>query len=514
MEHSQSPEQARNIRAAIQGYTSGELGVSANFTLIYAGRIVDTCPAYSSFVADREERLDGYLARFGPGWLWYEPPLAGPDHPHAFASKGFCLNQAQSNRWRDLGLWPISMRFVADQNQVCRAGPPSDTDTDSGAVAHKEKNVQEKTLKSTFKSRPPSISDRCLRSRSTGATTSIANPSITTTTTTTPRGRQEFPLRSTVLNLIFDTGATFPMICDPDLETLGIDPATYAAQTVESIGQADGTEADRFLYEMHVGVGAGIQGAGGEGDSRPGAITGKGVGWPHEPGVLGGLNMVGVLPPGEGGGVPAWWDRLSGILPLRACYASAVPASGRIYLGEHRKEVLGAGRLPPYHRLDTALRFDPGLPPPASPAEVAAAMATPDAVMFVHRMRRDGDDDDGGGEHQHRDRPVGGGGVGGSATGSAAGPMEEEGPRGAGRDGGRAVVEEFVDHDLQALPGTSTYQRTINGRVVRGSVRQFGPGRNLPRGTPRFPHDDPLQRREHNYWLRKHMTVESMATSS
>lgn len=65
-----------NIRAAIEGYKSGEITYESDcYTLIYAGKIVDRAPDYASMVANRQERLDAYAAEHGEHWLWYESPL-------------------------------------------------------------------------------------------------------------------------------------------------------------------------------------------------------------------------------------------------------------------------------------------------------------------------------------------------------------------------------------------------------------------------------------------------------
>jgi hypothetical protein len=484
LRNSQSAGQAANIQAAIEGYNSGEIEVTSNFTLIYGGRIVDTCPSYQSFTINRDQRLDAYSEKFGHGWLWYEPPLSGSGRSLSHAKKGFCLNQEENEYWRDQGLWAVNMRFVANQNKVCRYGFGSDSgvkyDINQGV------KIGQKYRDSLF---------------------DIGSMGYSTTF---PRRTPKFSPRSTVLRMMFDTGATFPMICEPDLEALGVDPKTYAAQTVENIFQSDGTCSERFLYEMHVGIGAALQSppektgktttstSNTTASSSPAPAHDKRIGWPHEPGILGGLFPVGVLPLPGGRATAAWYDRLSGFFPLKACYASGVPTTGRLWLGESRKEVLGAARFPPYHRYDTALRFDPGVPAAASAAEGAAALATPDGVVFVHRIRgRDG---------SHAGR------AGGAGRGSHS--EEEEGGEGELlEEHGDAQIEQFVDHDLHTVPGRSTYQRTINGKVVRESLRQFGPGTNLPEGTPKFP-DDPVRSSDPDYWLRKYTEDEAVATTA
>lgn len=74
------PEQV-NIKAAIDAYESGRVGYTKNYTLIWAGQIVDTAATYGEFCVDRKERLDRYAEKYGAHWLWWESPL--DIHPNA-----------------------------------------------------------------------------------------------------------------------------------------------------------------------------------------------------------------------------------------------------------------------------------------------------------------------------------------------------------------------------------------------------------------------------------------------
>ena len=64
-----------NISAVIAAYESGQIGYSKQFTLLWAGKVVETAQSYAEFAADRPERLDRYERDHGPGWLWWEGPL-------------------------------------------------------------------------------------------------------------------------------------------------------------------------------------------------------------------------------------------------------------------------------------------------------------------------------------------------------------------------------------------------------------------------------------------------------
>ena len=64
-----------NIKAAIDAYESGKVGYTKNYTLIWAGQVVDTAATYGEFCVDRKERLDRYAEKYGAHWLWWESPL-------------------------------------------------------------------------------------------------------------------------------------------------------------------------------------------------------------------------------------------------------------------------------------------------------------------------------------------------------------------------------------------------------------------------------------------------------
>jgi hypothetical protein len=69
---SRFPPEAENIEAAIDGYRTGQITYSSQYTLIWAGQIVDRANSYAEFTADRTQRLDRYSGDYGPHWLWWE----------------------------------------------------------------------------------------------------------------------------------------------------------------------------------------------------------------------------------------------------------------------------------------------------------------------------------------------------------------------------------------------------------------------------------------------------------
>ncbi|KAI1209763.1 uncharacterized protein F4807DRAFT_89283 [Annulohypoxylon truncatum] len=187
-----------NIRAAIQGYHSGDIPYSDNFTLIYAGHIADVCPTYRSFCVDRKERLDRYYAKYGSGWLWHEPPLSeGTDG--VLAKKGLCLNRTTTRGTYDIGNYPVYQIFSIDRTKVSR----------------EDEETYEELPK---KERPPK------------------NPKSTAH-----------------LKTIMDSGATFPVLPIADFQHLNVSLRWLAAQGVMKVATATQTVVRRF-FELHVSV--------------------------------------------------------------------------------------------------------------------------------------------------------------------------------------------------------------------------------------------------------------------
>ncbi|KAI0839066.1 hypothetical protein F5Y06DRAFT_26905 [Hypoxylon sp. FL0890] len=297
----QCEDEEVNIRAAIQGYQSGEIQYSYNFTLIYAGHIVDVCPTYQSFCEDRQERLDRYYARFGPGWLWHEPPLAERGF-EALAKKGLCLTRERKRSNYHVGHYP-PYRGVVDYSQP------------------------------------------------------FANPA------------------SCVLETLLDSGATYPILPAEDLEHFGITMKWYPAQGIMRLATITGKATRRF-FEMHVSV-----------CSETGeSLVGDQAVWPGEPRV-GGLCPVMINPRTKDGDV-GHLDRISGMLPFESCYMSSAPTTYEFWLGEDRRDVLGARRLPAH------LRWSPEknvwMKYSKEFASLRESARTPDQVIFIHHLDDEG----------------------------------------------------------------------------------------------------------------------------
>ncbi|KAL7620707.1 hypothetical protein AAE478_009704 [Parahypoxylon ruwenzoriense] len=289
LETTRCESEAVNIRAAIQGYQSGQIPYSRNFTLIYAGHIVDVCPTYRSFCEDRQERLDRYFAEFGPGWLWQEPPLSGPGFD-ALAKKGVCLRRLASSRNYHIGHYAVSLRFTANRDKVMRGEVTSHGAAGKGAAPRPENPV------------------------------------------------------SCHFKTLLDCGATFPILPLQDLQYLSIDMDRYPAQGVMRIRTVT-TEVSYRFFEMQVSV------CSEDGETLV-AEDNQAV-WPDEPRVLGGFYPVQIDASKKGQTQMHYIDRLSGMVPFEACYMSSAPTMHEFWLGEDRRDVLGVRRMPAHLRFDS-----------------------------------------------------------------------------------------------------------------------------------------------------------------
>ncbi|KAI1823207.1 hypothetical protein F4861DRAFT_549970 [Xylaria intraflava] len=317
IEHSVCEDEKINIRAAIQGYESGQIQYSHEFTLIYAGHIVDQCRTYHDSSQNRRERLERYFAEHGPGWLWHEPPLAGSGID-ALAMKGLCLERNHLDTY-GIGNYKADLKFTIEQDKVSKG----------------------KTREHTIK-----------------------------------KGKRKIKVQngdaSCQLETLLDSGATFPIILESDLEQLDVDLTEYPAQGVMHLNVVGGTANLKF-YEMYVSV-----------CSEEGAsLVGKGdkAVWPAEPRNLGGFCPVLAQRDGAGG-ANKYLQRLSGMIPFDACYMSSAPSMGKLWLGEDRRDVLGTSRLPAHLRYDTDKSFL--LEYPEEFESLRKTAQTPERVIFVH----------------------------------------------------------------------------------------------------------------------------------
>ncbi|KAH6650919.1 hypothetical protein F5144DRAFT_617645 [Chaetomium tenue] len=345
------PGEQTNLQAAIAGYESGAIPYSDSYTLLWAGHIVDRCPDFDSFTHDRAARLDRYEAAHGPGWLWYEPPLSGSSTnatmrgPTIVAKKGFCLESKHA--WRqgteNMGHYNIRMGFRRRKNTVTRS-PTTRSPTPTTPNPTKNKRTR---------------------------TPSIPQPDTSPAGTTVP----DTDGPQLIYNMLLDSGATLPTLWAGDLPALGIDPGRYSAQSARRVNTADSVLVSR-VYELDVRVLGGEEAApvglfegqregegvaGGVGGVAAASAAVVGVGNGNGGGGEGGQSEDGgefgvfscTIPvlvfPGNSkdfGAADQVPDRLSGLLPFHVCYLSGAPGTFKLWMGEERRDVLGAGRLP------------------------------------------------------------------------------------------------------------------------------------------------------------------------
>lgn len=325
LDESRCENERINVRAAIQGYESRQIPYSCDFTLLYAGHVVDTCPDYRSFCVDRHDRLDRYATKYGPGWLWQEPPLAGPGND-VLGKKGVCLErETHIDKYR-IGTYQIALEFGVQRDKVS-SKKRKFSSMETGKSGEATRNVK--------------------------------------------KGETQNGNASCQLGTLLDSGATFPIILQSDLARLNMDLSEYPAQGVMEINVVGGKTKLKF-YEMLVSI------CNKEGGSLVGQRD-EAV-WPEERATLGGFCPVLAQP--DPSGSSTWTNRLSGMIPFDACYISSAPSLGRIWLGEDRRDVLGTNRLPAHLRFDSDKKFI--LQYPIEFETLRATARTPDRVVFLH----------------------------------------------------------------------------------------------------------------------------------
>lgn len=307
LETSQFEAERENIRCAIAGYQNGDIQYSDRYTLIWAGKIVDTAKDYSEFVLDRVDRLDRYAKEYGPHWLWFERGLKC--HPDGAIRLSRCCTLSREVLGHGLGQYFIQQSYQKRAGWVMRM---PETDPELFGQSQIPEHLNQDFLKS-------------------------------------PDGRiycqQEGPCLA--FRSLLDSGATLPSLYSADFLDLGIDPQLYSAQTIEILGTANGTVESRS-YELHVFVL----------DENLGSLVDPANAvWPLHGKYIGGLMpVVSCTESGETNPDGMVYNmRLSGMLPFLGCYVSSTPTRNKIFFGEDRNDVLGAHRMPGQRRWDISM---------------------------------------------------------------------------------------------------------------------------------------------------------------
>jgi hypothetical protein len=420
-----APE-ADNIRAAIEGYETGLIPYSTKWTVIYAGRIVDTCNSYGDFTRDRIERLKTYSDKYGEGWMWYEWPLRGREPIRAM---GFTvLEYHEGSPDAGTGVYTIPMGFrrltelvksngnsESKSKRVAQdAGEEDEGGDEDGESQDRDQYSKMRALlklpKNLNKRRrlspPIRLNRRQGKTRNSSQNTDIK------------KFKEDVCGPKMFFNMILDSGANLPCIYRKDVELLGIDIHKYAAQSYCMLNTVT-TSVKRRLFDLAVTI------------STPecrSLVSETNPVWPTAPADIGGIVPVVMMeeqpPEGDTGPINAPYssgnlsrrqssrrsskadekqgcgsqlradsksppttgsgNRLSGILPFQTCYMSSAPGQHKIWLGEDRRDVLGANRMPGQLRYEagTGRRWDAGHPR----EEWTHMKEIPESVRFSHRF--------------------------------------------------------------------------------------------------------------------------------
>lgn len=348
-----------NITSALTGYNTGVIGFSGNYTLIYAGHIVDTtCPTYSAFTSNRQERLDQYFEEYGPGYLWWEPPLAkGRQQVLAKKSTVLDLGREDDSSYTDDQQAPsfqddachykVPLGFKKDDSMRRRLRPrrkrsvvaketrPASVTTtkrkreDSEKVSHQEPTKSKREKDSTLR-------DAALGRHS----APTQSPDIEHDATEPP----EDSAPTMFFDMLLDSGAELPILLHDDFALLGYTKHDMNAASVVELNAAAGQTSHALCFELRVGLELER--------SRPSESWIDQVAYSEARFFP---CRVIKLPPIVK--TPAYGafsgDRLSGMLPFLAYYVASAPGNSKMCLGEKRAEVLGTQNMP------AGLEYDP-----------------------------------------------------------------------------------------------------------------------------------------------------------
>lgn len=364
-----------NLSAAIRGYQEGTIGCSSKYTLIFAGHIVDTtCRTWAEFTVDRKDRLDGYFEQHGPGFLWWEPPLAG-GKDRVNAKKALVLDVTKhiepDVQFRDDQChFRIPMCFRKESALTCRMagtqgryakagqGGPSKPSTrkrkwvsvDDGESDAELLRKARGAVAGTHNTHPfPQMSAK-------GVALSKAGPIDMNTVVSTPAGQTH------IFEMLLDSGCETPILFHADFVSLGFTSADMNAASVATIHGANGRKSNLKIFELLGGVQLSENDFHGH-ELFPTCVIK--LDWRLKP------------PAGYSG------ERLSGVLPFLAYYMSFAPGMDRAHMGNERGDVLGMQRIP------SGLRYDPFVKPrlgePRETLFEQLQALNPSKIVFEHQ---------------------------------------------------------------------------------------------------------------------------------
>lgn len=350
-----------NITAALNAYETGVIGFSDTYSLIYAGRIVDTtCRTYAEFTIDRQRRLDRYLEQHGPGCLWWEPPLArGKSSVLAKKCTALDLDREDDSLLSDehLGVrhmddsshFKVPMGFKRDNSLTCRfrnemkrsvvakelglelpRTPKRRREQSGEAAGEPTRRTKREKSKSSSASSARAPEER-LREARAAERKAIPPPSDPP-----PNGAGAGPGPALFFDMLLDSGAELPILLHQDFELLGYAERDMNAATAVELSAAAGQTSAALCFELLAGLELGSSRAGRCGDH---AAYSEARFLP--------TRVIKLPPAVEAPAHGAFsGDRLSGMLPFLAYYCASAPGNGQLWLGERRAEVLTAENMP------------------------------------------------------------------------------------------------------------------------------------------------------------------------
>lgn len=395
----------RNIAAALNGYATGALGFSNTYALIYAGQIVDTsCTSHAEFTVDRQDRLDRYFAQHGPGYLWWEPPLARGKERVA-AKKGTVLGlereddtlyhqHAGGAKFRDDSChFKISLGFQNDNSLRCRKRATTQLSNETGPKRKwefvKDFDNQPPTTKKHTRSTNINITEtsgepakvRKLKILPPSQRTADSPPPASVDTAAEPV-KEEDTGPAVFFDMLLDSGAEVPILLHHDFRALGYTEKDMNAATVVQLNAAAGQNSTALCFELLVGLD--LHQGSSSSSSSPGGNDLRPVGRRHYFFPTRVVKLRPAIKPPPSGGYSG--ERLSGILPFLAYYVSSAPGRDEICIGDERADVLGTQKMP------AGLRYDPFRNPEIAEQarelfQQAGPLARLRKVTFEHEMQ-------------------------------------------------------------------------------------------------------------------------------
>lgn len=335
-----------NISAAIRGYQEGDIECSRTYTLIFAGHIVDTtCRTWAEFTVNRKKRLDEYFDKHGPGFLWWEPPLAdGKDRVNA--KKALLLDVKKhvepDVQFRDDQCHlRIPMCFRKESALTCRMEGSQGHQNISGQGGFNNPRVKKRKWVRV----DDGESDADVLKKARGMAADAYEPHIPperaakggVLSKPSPASVGSYDTSGMLtFEMLLDSGCETPILYHDDFVSLGFTQDDMNAASVTVVHGANGKKSNLRLFELLVGVQL-SEDYSHDHDLFPTCIIK--LDWTLKP------------PAGYSG------ERLSGILPFLAYYMSFAPGMDMAHLGDERGDVLGMQRIP------GGLRYDPFMKP-------------------------------------------------------------------------------------------------------------------------------------------------------